>query len=242
MQLLLQNFFAFGWLHFVLEFCLELFLFSFSLFCILFSFGKRIKASFFFWEVLLKILQLHFSFLNNGREFLLLRKAIQQLLVFGVAFIIFFIQIKMLHDLVENFFIVFLFLWIVAFSIFLDHFWFLAFFMDTFGSFIEFFPFLLNLIKNHLIVFTNLLLEILSVFESLMNFFIQNCLIFHFFITVLEEFLCQLLNLLNFFIELFDGVLLQRYHLLQIVTLEHQIRDGFLILGLILLTNFYQNI
>lgn len=176
-----QLIFIFG-----LEFLLQLS----SIFDILISFLNGLKLSFFFHIFFLQFLKFHLSLLYYHFKFLLLVETIKQVNILLIMLVVFFIQIKMLHDLIENILIVFFIFNKTTFFCFIKLFLFFILNMNASGLLIELFSLLINFLENQLIIFFHLFMELFSVFQGLLNLFVECCLIFNFFVAVQKELLC----------------------------------------------------
>ena len=88
----------------------------------------------------------------------------------------------------------------------------------------------------------DLLLKLVAISHSLFNFLAEVFLVFDPLVTVTNEFLGQFLYLFGFLFQLLDGFIFNPYHLLEVVTLEYQIRNGLFIMSLIASANLDQDI
>ena len=85
-------------------------------------------------------------------------------------------------------------------------------------------------------------MEILPVSQSLLNFFLQIILILYFLATISNKFLCKFLYLINFFLELENGLTFGFDHLFKVVTFKDKIRNSLFVICFISSADFDQNI
>ena len=104
------------------------------------------------------------------------------------------------------------------------------------------FPLLLELFSNHGVIFLYFILEVLSIPQGLLYFFLQTLLILNPFAAISNKFFGKFFNLINFLLELLDGFALYFDHLFKVITLENEIRYRLFVMSFIPSANFYQNV
>jgi len=104
------------------------------------------------------------------------------------------------------------------------------------------FTFLLQLFSYHRVVFLDLVLEMLTISDGLLDFLLQICLVLYFLAIVSNKLFGQLFDLISLALQLLDRLALDLDHLLEIVALGDQIRDSFLVVSLVSLANLDQNV
>lgn len=180
--------------------------------------------------------------MDDSLQLLLFAKAVEETVVLGIILVVIILEVQMLHNLLVDQLIVLFLLGVVAPPILLNHAGLFIFFVDALGPFVEVSPLLLDFVQDKLIIFSDFFLEILSVLEGLVNLLIQDGLILYFLKAILQELLGKLLDFLNFLVQVLNCRLLQVYHFLQVVALEHQVGDALFVLGFVLLAYFDQHI
>ena len=88
----------------------------------------------------------------------------------------------------------------------------------------------------------DLLLKLVAISHGLFDFLAEVFLVLDPLVAVTNEFLGQLLYLFGFLFQLLNGFIFNPYHLLEVVTLEYQIRNGLFIMSLIASANFDEDI
>jgi len=107
---------------------------------------------------------------------------------------------------------------------------------------LQLFSFFLQFLSYHRIIFFNLVLEVFFVSQSFLNLFLQISLVLNLLIAVRDELFRKFFDLFNLFLKLLDSFTFDFDHFFEIVALNHQIRNGFLIMSFIPPADFYQNI
>lgn len=115
-------------------------------------------------------------------------------------------------------------------------------FDGTVMELMKLFTFLLQLFSYHRVVFLDLVLEMLTISDGLLDFLLQICLVLYFLAIVSNKLFGQLFDLISLALQLLDRLALDLDHLLEIVALGDQIRDSFLVVSLVSLANLDQNV
>jgi hypothetical protein len=100
-------------------------------------------------------------------------------------------------------------------------------------KFLEFLPLFLKLLGNHGIILNNFRLEVLAIPECLLDLSLQACLVLDSFTTVCHELLGQFLDLISLLFELLDRLAFDFNHFLEVIALNHEIRDGFFVMSFV---------
>lgn len=100
-------------------------------------------------------------------------------------------------------------------------------------QFLKLLPFLLKLLSNHAVILHDLALEILAISQGLLDLSLKTSLIFDPFAAVGDKLLGEFLDFVSFFLELLDRLALNLDHLLEVVALKDEIRNGLFIMCLV---------
>ena len=207
---------------------------------ILLGFVQSLELPLLFFIFLLEFLQLHFSFIYDGFILSLFVETIDQTDKFRVGKIIFVLEIHVFWQLSVGFKVL-IFLWGSVLLGFVVE----GFFLFLEGAVVEilkFFSFFFKFLGYHWVIFDNFTLEILSVSQSLLNFFLQVILILYFLAAVCNKFLGKFFHLINFFLELENWFTFSFNHLFEVVAFKDEIRNGLFVVSFISSADFYQNI
>lgn len=98
---------------------------------------------------------------------------------------------------------------------------------------VQFLPFLLELLGNHGVILYHFRVEIVPIPKSLLDFPVEAGLVLDPFTAISHELLGELLDLISLLLQVLDGLAFDLDHLLEVVALDHQLRNGLFVVGLV---------
>jgi hypothetical protein len=109
-------------------------------------------------------------------------------------------------------------------------------------EFLKLFSFLFKFFSNHRVVLDNFTLEIFTISQSLLNLLLKIVLVFDSFAAVGNKLFCKFLDLINFLLELKDGLTFSLDHFFEVIALEDKLRNSFFVISFVSPANFDEDI